>query len=123
MAIERIDDAAIAAQLANERCGPLLRTVIQIWDCGDDECGCSQVEVVELHEHRLVPGARWAVQLAKGTFCTDGCGDDGRPASKVWREDIAEARVMFPSTRRTRQHAGGIPLNHPQPATPEDSRP
>lgn len=103
--ITRLTDEEVKEQRDNPRCGADRGVMIYVWTCGDDHCDCSQVEVVEMHAHKLFLGASWPITLAKGSFCTDGQGDDDIKAIEQWRKDIAEAVALFPGAVRVQQIA------------------
>lgn len=100
----------------NERCGAYCETVIFVWECGDDICDCSEVQVIARHDHALFPRGKWDIPLAHGTFCTNGEGDvDGEYASDVWKRECAEARVLFPFARDMQFNT---PATAPDPNAP-----
>lgn len=91
MSINLVSERDLTRQRANPRCGELRTTVITVWQCGDGDCGCSQVRVEELHDNPLFRGATWTVELADGEYFTD---NEGTP--EKWAVDIEAARLAFP---------------------------
>jgi hypothetical protein len=59
------------AQWMAEHKGPLLRTIAEVWSCGDDYCGCTQAQIVELYDNLKAPGWVVRVPIWLGTFRTD----------------------------------------------------
>lgn len=54
-----------------EHKGPHLKTVGYVWECEDDECGCSQAVVVSYYRNKVVPNARVPINDWAGDFYTD----------------------------------------------------
>ena len=58
-----------------EHKGPLIRTVGEVWYCGDDWCGCTQAQITEIYRNlKPPPGAPQAVvrvTVWEGEFRTD----------------------------------------------------
>lgn len=83
--------------------GAYIQTVGMVWECGDDECGCTEAQIVAYYENKVVrarvPITEWA-----GEFHTEhegGAdeelaayrralreGDPQREASIIWQEGI-----------------------------------
>lgn len=76
-----------------EHRGPLVRTVGRVWDCGDDECGCTRPEILNVYRNRVVPNFYVSELVWEGTFRTDHePGADEELAAKR-----AELAVLDPS--------------------------
>lgn len=43
----------------------------QVWDCEDDECGCTEAQVVDFYQNKVVRNARVPVIAWRGEFHTD----------------------------------------------------
>lgn len=51
--------------------GPLVRTVGMVWECYDDECGCTQAQIISYYRNKVVWNAVVPVVDWEGEFHTD----------------------------------------------------
>jgi hypothetical protein len=52
--------------------GPLLRTVGEVWWCGDDYCDCTQAQIVEIYRNKVVQPGVVRIAIWQGAFFTEG---------------------------------------------------
>lgn len=81
-----------------EHKGRYQKTVGYIWECGDDECGCTEATVVSYYENKTDP--RWRVPINEwtGEFYTDHeSGADAELAAyrRALRESDPEREVAI----------------------------
>jgi hypothetical protein len=51
--------------------GDLIKTVGQVWACGDDECGCTEAQVVNIYLNRVTRDSLVRELVWSGDFHTD----------------------------------------------------
>lgn len=54
-----------------EHQGAHLYTYGYVWECGDDECGCTQAMVVDYFQNKVLPRARVPINAWSGEFHTE----------------------------------------------------
>lgn len=83
----------------NERQGKYVRTVLEVWWCGDEVCDCRQVQVLRRYRNRLAPGAFCSVLVWEGTYFSEGEGGEQIEAElQRAQRDMAE---RFPNETLT----------------------
>jgi hypothetical protein len=98
----------------NERQGEYRYAVLEVWDCGDPVCDCSQVVVERHYENPLFRGATWFVRVWSGEFFTDGEGSEERKQELM--QAFHDMRLRYPNEKwgnvTMPEHPENYPIDH-----------